>query len=104
MIVSSEMGRKPKIGDPRSGGIGGAGRDHWTRSQSILLAGGGIRGGQAYGASDKVAEFPAVNPVAPEDIAKTVFYSMGIDDLTAHDRQGRPFQLMEEGRPILELF
>ena len=104
VIVSSEMGRRPKIGDPRSGGTSGAGRDHWTRSMSVLLAGGGIRGGQVYGSSDKVAEYPAENPVAPEDIAKTIFYAMGIDDLSATDREGRPFDLMEEGRPIAALF
>ena len=46
VMVSSEMGRKPKVGDPRSGGPNGAGRDHWTSSMSILMAGGGIRGGQ----------------------------------------------------------
>jgi hypothetical protein len=104
VIVTSEMGRKPKIGDPRSGGPGGAGRDHWTACMSVLLAGGGIQGGQAYGTTDKRAEFPADKPVAPEDIAKTIFHSLGIDDLSAVDRLGRPFQLMEEGRPILELF
>ncbi len=104
VIVSSEMGRKPKVGDPRSGGTSGAGRDHWTRSMSILLAGGGIRGGQAYGSSDKHAEYPAENPVAAEDIAKTIFYALGIDDLAATDREGRPFNLMEEGRPIHALF
>jgi len=104
VIVSSEMGRKPKIGDPRSGGANGAGRDHWTACMSVLLAGGGIRGGQTFGTSDRYAEFPAENPTAPEDIAKTIFYSLGIDDLTAHDREGRPFPLMAEGRPLVELF
>lgn len=104
VLVSSEMGRKPKVGDPRSGGVNGAGRDHWTAAMSILMAGGGIRGGQVYGASDKVAEFPATNPTAPEDIAHTVFHAMGIDDLSARDSQGRPFDLMQEGRPLLELF
>jgi hypothetical protein len=104
VIVSSEMGRKPRIGDPRSGGRGGAGRDHWTRCQSILLAGGGIRGGQIYGSSDRRAEFPHDNPVAPEHIAHTVFHSLGIADLHASDREGRPFHLMEDGRPLTELF
>ena len=104
VLLSSEMGRKPKIGDPRSGGAGGAGRDHWTSCMSMLLAGGGIRGGQTYGTSDRRAEFPAAKPVAPEDIAKTVFHAMGIDDLTATDRAGRPFNLMDEGRPLLDLF
>ena len=43
-------------------------------------------------------------PIAPEDIAKTVYYAMGIDDLTAFDKGGRPYNLMEEGHPITELF
>jgi len=104
VIVSSEMGRKPKIGDPRSGGTTGAGRDHWTHCMSILLAGGGIRGGQVYGSSDKLGEFPRDNPVGAEHIAHTVFHAMGINDLIVQDRQGRPMNLMDEGRPIYELF
>jgi len=104
VLVSSEMGRKPKIGDPRSGGPGGAGRDHWTACQSVLLAGGGIKGGQVFGTTDKRAEYPSDNPVAPEHIARTVFHAMGIDDLHAVNREGRPFHLMEDGRPLTELF
>jgi hypothetical protein len=104
VLVSSEMGRKPKIGDPRSGGPGGAGRDHWTACMSVLLAGGGIRGGQVYGASDRRAEYPADRVVAPEDIAKTVFHALGIHDLAATDREGRPFSLMEEGEALTTLF
>ena len=104
LMVTSEMGRKPKIGDPRSGGAGGAGRDHWTACQSVLLAGGGIRGGQTFGTTDKRAEYLDQNPVAPEHIARTVFHAMGIDDLHAIDREGRPFHLMEDGRALAELF
>lgn len=104
VIVSSEMGRKPRIGDPRSGGQSGAGRDHWPACQSILLAGGGIRGGQVYGSSDRRGEYPHDNPVAPEHIAHTVFHAMGLDDLHAVDREGRPFHLMEDGRALTELF
>jgi uncharacterized protein (DUF1501 family) len=104
VLVTSEMGRKPKIGDPRSGGPGGAGRDHWTACMSVLLAGGGIRGGQVYGASDRRAEYPADNPVAPEHVARTVFHALGIDDLTATDREGRPFHLLDEGWALTELF
>jgi uncharacterized protein (DUF1501 family) len=104
VIVSSEMGRKPRIGDPRSGGAGCAGRDHWTACMSVLLAGGGIRGGQMFGTSDKRAEYPSDNPVGPEHIAHTVFHAMGIEDLTATDREGRPLHLLEDGRPLTELF
>ena len=71
---------------------------------SVLFAGGGIRGGQTYGSSGKLAEYPADKPVAPEDIAKTVYHAMGIDNLDAVDRNGRPFNLLEEGRPITGLF
>jgi hypothetical protein len=104
VLVSSEMGRKPRIGDPRSGGVNGAGRDHWTACMSVLLAGGGIRGGQVYGTSDRRAEYPHDLPVAPEHIAHTVFHSLGIDDLSATDREGRPFRLLEDGRALTELF
>jgi hypothetical protein len=104
VLVNSEMGRKPRVGDPRSGGPGGAGRDHWTSCQSVLVAGGGVRGGQTYGRSDRVGAFPADRPVAPEDVAKTVYHALGVDDLVAVDREGKPFPLLAEGRPLLDLF
>ena len=104
LVVTSEMGRKPKIGDPRSGGTSGAGRDHWTHCLSVLLAGGGIRGGRTFGTSDKRAEYPADRKVTPADVAKTVYLAMGITDLEARDREGRPYNLLPEGEPILDLF
>jgi hypothetical protein len=104
LIVTSEMGRNPRVGDHRSGGAKGAGRDHWTNAMSVLMGGGGIRGGQVYGSSDKVAGFPADHPVAPEDIARTVYHALGIDDTTLTDREGRPFSLTPEGRVLAELF
>ena len=104
VLVTSEMGRKPKIGDPRSGGEYGAGRDHWTHCLTDILAGGGIRGGQTYGASDQYGEYPLEKKVTPGDIANTVYHAMGIDDLTAHDKFGRPYYLLENSRPIAELF
>jgi uncharacterized protein (DUF1501 family) len=104
VVVNSEMGRMPKIGDSRSGGVGGAGRDHWTACQSVLLAGGGIVGGQRYGASDRRGEYPEEKPTGPEDITKTISHAMGIDDLAAVDPGGRPFNLLEEGRALTELF
>jgi Protein of unknown function (DUF1501) len=104
LFVTSEMGRKPKIGDPRSGGIAGAGRDHWTHCLSVLLAGGGIRGGRHFGTSDKRGEYPADRKVTPADVAKTVYHAMGITDLEARDREGRPYNLLADGDPILDLF
>lgn len=104
LLVTSEMGRKPKIGDPRSGGTSGAGRDHWTHCLTDLMAGGGIRGGQTYGSSDPLGEYPAERPVTPADVTKTVYHAMGITDLEATDLQGRPYNLLEEGAPIVDLF
>lgn len=104
LVVTSEMGRKPKIGDPRSGGPGGAGRDHWTHCMSVVMGGGGIRGGQTYGSSDRYAEYPSEQPVTPADITKTVYHAMGIEDLHARDAQGRPYNLLDEGKQISQLF
>ena len=103
LLVTSEMGRKPKIGDPRSGGASGAGRDHWTHCLTDVLAGGGIRGGQAYGSSDRYGEFPADNPVTPADVIRTVYHTMGIDDLEAVDAEGRPFNLLQHGMTLNDL-
>ena len=104
LLVTSEMGRSPKIGDPRSGGDSGAGRDHWTHCLTDVLAGGGIQGGQTYGSSDRHAEYPADNPVTPADITKTVYHAMGIRDLVAFDNQNRPYHLLEEGDVLASLF
>jgi len=104
VMVTSEMGRKPKIGDPRSGGVAGAGRDHWTACMSVLMAGGGIQGGQVFGASDARAEYPADKPVTPSDIAHTVYHAMGVGDLKAIDESGQPFNLLDEGKALKALF
>ena len=103
-LVTSEMGRRPLIGDRRSGGVEGAGRDHWTHCLSALFAGGGIRGGQTYGSSDRRAEYPSDKPVKPAHVVKTVYKAMGIEDLEATDELGRPYHLLPEGEAIGELF
>lgn len=104
LLVTSEMGRKPRVGDPRSGGQSGAGRDHWTYCLTDVMAGGGIRGGQVYGSSDRHAAYPQDNPVTPAHVTKTVYHAMGIHDLTAMDTFGRPYNLLDEGRVLTPLF
>ena len=104
LLVTSEMGRKPKIGDPRSGGASGNGRDHWTHCLTDLLAGGGIRGGQTYGSSDRWGGYPADLPVTPADITRTVYHAMGVEDLTAIDKDGRKYNLLEDATVIETLF
>ncbi|MCA9035989.1 MAG: DUF1501 domain-containing protein [Planctomycetaceae bacterium] len=104
VLVTSEMGRTPKIGDRRSGGAAGAGRDHWTHCLTDVMAGGGIKGGQTYGSSDRLAEYPAEKPLTPADVTRTVYHAMGIQDLQAVDAEGRPFNLLSEGDVISDLF
>jgi hypothetical protein len=68
------------------------------------MAGGGIRGGQTYGSSDRRGEYPARHPITPADVTKTVYHAMGIDDLMAVDNRGRPYNLLAEGKPLVSLF
>jgi hypothetical protein len=101
---TGEFGRTPRIGQRNSdAGAGADGRDHWPGCFSSVLAGGGIRGGQVYGSSDRHAAYPASNPVAPLDLAATIYHCLGITPETAlADSQGRPHFICP-GRPITAL-
>ena len=55
-----------------------AGRDHWAACNTVLLAGAGIPGGQVYGASDRIAAYPARQPVSPADLSATIYHLLGI--------------------------
>jgi hypothetical protein len=71
----------------------------------MLLAGGGIQGGQVYGKSDKEAGYPAEKPVRPADVSATIFAALGIDpNLMIRDPEGRPVPITDHGRPLTELF
>jgi hypothetical protein len=72
VVASGEFGRTPRINDR-------GGRDHWSGVWSVLLAGGGISGGQVLGASDSRGMFPAELPVAPAELAATILHALGID-------------------------
>lgn len=102
VVLTSEMGRKTLIGDPRPNGANG--RDHWVHCQTVLLAGGGIKRGFVLGASDNTASYPIDRPVGPEDLAATIYHALGISDLTAQTRDGRQLNLLEDGEPMRELF
>lgn len=98
VVAVGEMGRTPSA-------TAAWGRGHWSFCFPALLAGAGIRGGVVYGSSDKDAAYPAERPTSPEDLASTIYYALGIDpDLRLPDQQGRPVQMLESGRPLLELF
>jgi hypothetical protein len=94
VIWMGEFGRTPKIN-------GDAGRDHWPGCYTVVLAGGGVRGGQVIGASDPTGAYPADRPVTPADIHATVYSALGYDARNIHyaASDGRPM-LVCEGSPI----
>jgi len=97
VVCLGEFGRTPRINKD-------AGRDHWAACNSIVMAGGGIRGGQILGSSDRIAAYPATRPVSPDDLAATIYHALGIDSSTEiRDSLGRPL-ILSEGRPLHELF
>jgi Protein of unknown function (DUF1501) len=93
VVWMGDMGRTPRVNK-------GAGRDHWSFCYSVVLAGGGVKGGQVYGSSDRGAAYPSTNPVSPADLAATIYHCLGIDP-RAHltDQQGRPL-VVAAGKPI----
>jgi hypothetical protein len=97
LVILAEFGRTPRIN--RS-----AGRDHWPDCFSIVMAGGGVRGGAVHGASDKLAAYPALDPVTPGDLAATFFWRFGLDPTAEiRDLTGRPYRLAD-GEPLVKLF
>jgi hypothetical protein len=97
VVAMGEFGRTPAINKA-------AGRDHWPGCYSVMMAGGGIRGGAVYGASDRSAAYPAQDPVSPEDIAATIYFALGMDPRAEIvDPLGRPFPIAL-GQPIRALF
>jgi uncharacterized protein (DUF1501 family) len=99
VVLVGEFGRTPRI----SMGGGAIGRDHWPRCYSAMLAGGGIKGGVVYGASDSQAAYVKDNPVSLEDFSATLYHAMGIPPETRLSKDGftRPASV---GTPVAELF
>jgi hypothetical protein len=99
VLWMGEFGRGPQIGDRD-----GKGRGHWPDCYTVMMAGGGIRGGSIYGRSDSKGAYPASEPVGPEDIAATLFWALGIDPASeVHDTQKRPLAI-STGQPIQSIF
>lgn len=99
VMMMGEFGRSPVINKE-------AGRDHWTNVMSMVMAGGGLRHGQAIGSTDSRGGAIASSPIRPQDLAATTFRHLGID-LNSHwlNSRGRPIPIVTEGgRPIPELF
>lgn len=90
VIVWGEFGRTPTIN--KNGG-----RDHWPQVACALLAGGGIRGGQVIGATNRLGEYPTERPVHFQEVFATLYHNLGIDPetTTLPDRGGRPTYLVD---------
>jgi hypothetical protein len=98
VFVTGEFGRTPKVNAQ-------AGRDHWPRAFSALMAGGGIAGGRVHGASDATGSEPAGEPITPENMAATFYHALGIDHRREyHTHTGRPVMIVREGSVMGELF
>jgi len=97
VAVAGEFGRTPRINKT-------AGRDHWAPCYTQLLAGGGVRGGQVYGASDSIGAFVKDLPVTPDDFTATIQHAFGLSPETPIlDQLHRPFP-MSRGTPLTALF
>jgi hypothetical protein len=98
VAMYGEFGRTPKINKS-------LGRDHWGAVQSTVLCGGGVKGGQVYGTSDRDSAYPTSKKVSPEDMLATIYYSLGIDSHSEiYDPVGRPYQVVTGGHPLLDIF
>src|SRR3984893_11062434 len=99
VFAMGEFGRTPKV-NPAGG------RDHWPQCWTVLMGGGGIKGGQVIGASDEMGGAPKDRPTTPAEIAATVFQGLGIDlKIELPGAQGRPIPVVDRGvDPITELF
>lgn len=97
VVWTGEFGRTPRVNN-------NAGRDHWGAVYSTVLAGGGIRGGQAYGSSDKIGGQPVENPVHVRDLFATIYHALGFThDAKVVDQVGRPHFFIE-GNVVDKLF
>lgn len=99
IVMCGEMGRTPRI-NAGGGQSKTVGRDHWGAVQSAFIAGGGVQGGVAIGASDKDGAYPISSPQRPEELAATIYHALGIPEVAAwKDEQGRPHHIYG-GEPI----
>ena len=96
VTVLGEMGRTPKINK-------GAGRDHWGTTQSVLVAGGGFKGGTIVGATDKNAAYVVDKKYKVESFGRTIYHLLGIDpNQELYTTANRPMKIILEEAPLIE--
>ncbi|QJX01004.1 DUF1501 domain-containing protein [Frigoriglobus tundricola] len=94
VYCAGEFGRTPRVN-------GGGGRDHWPRSMSVLLAGGGVRGGCVHGSTDAYGLAPEADPCSPADVSATVVSLLGLSpNHEVRTPSGRPVVLFREGKVL----
>lgn len=98
VLATGEFGRTPRV-NPAGG------RDHWPQCWTVVMAGGGVKGGQVVGSSDSIGGAPKDRPVMPSHVAATVYKCLGIPiDMELKTPQGRVVRLVDHGfDPIDEL-
>ena len=100
MLALGEMGRKPKIDNPKAAG---AGRDHWDYAQFVIAAGGGFNRGCVVGATDKLGERVTDKFYKVESFGRTLYHLLGIDpDTVVHTPANRPVKLIVEDAPLIK--
>lgn len=99
VYITGEFGRTPKINQERNG------RDHYPRNMFMLMAGGGIKGGQVLGQSDEKGTFPEGEGFTPDQVAASYYHALGINHTKEyHTSTGRPVMIVREGSVIPQLF
>lgn len=108
VVVMGEFSRTPKMNNGGNGGPplskGTPGRDHWGNAMSVMMGGGGIRGGQVVGSTNRLGEVPHERPLRPGDIHHTIFHVLGVNpELNFENHAGRPIPAIDHGEVIREL-
>ena len=108
VMLCGEFSRTPRLNDGGNGGPAGSmgtpGRDHWGNSMFCLMGGGGVKGGQIVGSTNKLGESPKDRPLTPADIHATIYHVLGIDPSVSFlNHAGRPVPAIDHGEVIREL-
>jgi hypothetical protein len=108
VVLCGEFSRTPKMNDGGNGGapmsMGTPGRDHWGNAMFCMLGGGGVKGGQIVGSTDRLGTAPRTRAVVPANIHATIYHVLGIDPkLQLLDPTGRPTPVLDDPEPLEEL-
>jgi hypothetical protein len=97
VVWMGDFGRTPKVNSS-------AGRDHWATAGTVCMGGGGVKMGEIVGRTNALAEFVVDTPVTPQDVAATIYHALGVPlDTWYRAQDGRPIQLVPEGKPVRQL-